>query len=116
MKYYYDDEKFIGQIQSAVFDIVAKAVNSYWNEAEKAILTDLESKVKKAMAQYKIELPEGKSFIEAFGEKGYVITEDEDDNDRLIAVKPTTEEVLHFDVQDDLSMLRNIITGGKLIL
>ena len=49
---YYDDEYFIEQIQNAVFDIVAKAVNSYWNEAERAILTDLESKVKKATSQY----------------------------------------------------------------
>ena len=113
---YYDDEEFIGQIQSAVFDIVAKAVNSYWNEAEKAILTDLESKVKKAMAHYNIQLEEGKSFIESFGEKGYVISEDEDDNDRLVAIKATTEEVLHFDVQEELSTLRNILTGGKLIL
>lgn len=113
---YYDDEYFIEQIQNAVFDIVAKAVNSYWNEAEQAILTDLESKVKKAMSQYNIKLEEGKSFIEMFGEKGYVITEDENDNDRLMAVNPTNEETYYFDVKDDLSYLRNIITGGKLIL
>ena len=113
---YYDDEYFIEQIQNAVFDIVAKAVNSYWNEAERAILTDLESKVKKAMSQYNIKLEEGKSFIEMFGEKGYVITEDENDNDRLMAVNPTNEETYYFDVKDDLSYLRNIITGGKLIL
>ena len=113
---FYDDENFIEKIQSSVFDIVAKAVNSYWNEAERAILTDLESKVKKAMSQYNIQLDEGKSFIEAFGEKGYVISEDEDDNDRLVAIKATTEEILHFDVPEELSQLRNIITGGKLIL
>ena len=68
------------------------------------------------MAHYNIQLEEGKSFIESFGEKGYVISEDEDDNDRLVAIKATTEEVLHFDVQEELSTLRNILTGGKLIL
>ena len=113
---YYDDEYFIEQIQNAVFDIVAKAVNSYWNEAERAILTDRDAKVKKAISQYNIKLEEGKSFIEMFGEKGYVITEDENDNDRLMAVNPTNEETYYFDVKDDLSYLRNIITGGKLII
>lgn len=110
---YYDDEDFISQIQGAVFDIVAKAVNSYWNEAEKAILTDLESKTRKAMAQYKINIEEGKSMLEMFGEKGYVIAEDDDD--RLRAVNPQTEDTLYFDNPEDLSRLRNIVTGGKLI-
>ena len=68
------------------------------------------------MSQYNIKLEEGKSFIEMFGEKGYVITEDENDNDRLMAVNPQNEESYYFDVKDDLSYLRNIITGGKLIL
>ena len=113
---FYDDENFIENIQAAVFDIVAKAVNSYWNEASQAILTDLESKVRKAMAHYKIELPEGKTFLELFGEKGYVVNEDENDSNRLVAIKMGEEEIYHFDVPDDLSALRNIITGGKLIL
>lgn len=110
---FYDDENFISQIQGAVFDIVAKAVNSYWNEAERAILSDLEAKTRKAMSQYKIKLEEGKSMLEMFGEKGYVIAEDDDD--RLRAVNPQTEDTLYFDTQEDLSKLRNIITGGKLI-
>jgi len=110
---YYDDENFISQIQGAVFDIVAKAVNSYWNEAERAILSDLEAKTRKAMSQYKIKLEEGKSMLEMFGEKGYVIAEDDDD--RLRAVNPQTEDTLYFDTPEDLSKLRNIITGGKLI-
>ena len=113
---FYDDESFIENIQSAVFDIVAKSVNSYWNEATQAILTDLESKVRKALNQYKIELPEGKTFLEILGEKGYIVNEDENDNNRLVAINHDKNIIYHFDTQDDLSMIRNVITGGHLIL
>lgn len=113
---FYDDENFIENIQSAVFDIVAKSVNSYWNEATQAILTDLESKVRKALNQYKIELPEDKTFLEILGEKGYIVNEDENDNNRLVAINHDKNIIYHFDTQDDLSMIRNVITGGHLIL
>jgi hypothetical protein len=111
---YYNDEVFCNNVQQAVGDIVAKSVNTYWNEAEKAILTDLEEKINKVMAKYDIKLPEGKSYIDAFAEKGYVISEDDDN--KLVAIKPTTEEIYHFDNQMDLSFLRQEITGSKLIL
>lgn len=111
---YYNDEKFCNDIQLAVGDIVAKSVNTFWNEAEKAILNDLDGKINEIMKPYNIKLPEGESYIEAFGKKGYVISEDDDN--RLIAIKPTTEEIYHFDNSDDLSFLKREITGSLLIL
>lgn len=111
---YYDDENFCNNIQLAIGDIVAKSVNTFWNEAEKSILNDLDSKINDVMKPYNISLPDGKSYIEAFGEKGYVISEDDDN--RLIAIKPTTEEIYHFDNAEDLSFLKREITGSLLIL
>lgn len=111
---FYDNEEFCINIQNAVGDIVAKSVNTFWNDAEKAILNDLDSKINEVMSSYNITLPEGKSYIEVFAEKGYVISED--DNNKLIAIKPITEEIYHFDNPDDLSFLKREITGSLLIL
>lgn len=111
---YYEDDEFCSNIQMAVGDIVAKSVNTFWNDAEKAILNDLDSKVARVMTPYKIDLPEGKSYIEVFGEKGFVISEDDDD--KLIAIKPTTEEIYHFDDEDDFAFLRKEVFGSLLIL
>ena len=66
------------------------------------------------MKPYNIKLEDGKSYIEMFGDKGYVISEDDDN--RLIAIKPTTEEIYHFDDKDDLYFLKKEITGSALIL
>ena len=41
---YYDDEYFIEQIQNAVFDIVAKAVNSYWNQNNHTLFLSFHSR------------------------------------------------------------------------
>ena len=111
---YYNDNDFCLNIQNAVGDIVAKSVNTFWNEAEKTILNDLESKINEVMKPYNIKLEDGKSYIEMFGDKGYVISEDDDN--RLIAIKPTTEEIYHFDDKDDLYFLKKEITGSALIL
>ena len=46
------------------------------------------------MSQFNIKLEDGKSMIETFADKGYVISED--DKNRLIAIKPETEEIYHF--------------------
>ena len=111
---YYEDDAFCNFIQQTVGDIVAKSVNTFWNNAEREILTDLESKVSKVMLPYNIQLPENKSYIESFGDKGFVISED--DNEKLIAIKPTTEEIYHFDDEDDFAFLRKEVFGSLLIL
>ena len=111
---FYEDDDFCMAIQQAVGDIVAKSVNTFWNEAEKSILNDLDSKVSHVMIPYNIKLEDGKSYIEVFGEKGFVISEDDDD--RLIAIKPTTEEIYHFDDEDDFAFLRKEVFGSLLIL
>lgn len=110
----YEDEEFCSFIQQTVGDIVAKSVNTFWNDAEKQILNDLDSKVARVMSPYSIKLPEDKSYIEVFGEKGFVISED--DEDKLIAIKPTTEEIYHFDDEDDFAFLRKEVFGSLLIL
>ena len=113
-EFLYEDDDFCTEIQKVVGDIVAKSVNTYWNEAEKQILTDLNSKVEKVMSQFNIKLEDGKSMIETFADKGYVISED--DKNRVTAIKPETEEIYHFDNRDDLQFLRQEITGSKLFL
>lgn len=111
---YYDDDEFCNFIQLTVGDIVSQSVNTFWNNAEREILTDLESKVSKVMLPYNIKLPENKSYIEMFGDKGFVISEDDDN--RLLAIKPTTEEIYRFDEEDDFAFLRKEVFDSMLIL
>ena len=57
---------------------------------------------------------EGKSFIQMFGEKGYVISMDE--NDRLLAMKVENGKTYYFDMNEQLSFLKKELTGKGIIL
>ena len=106
MESYYESESFC--------NIVLKSVNYEWSAAEKAVLLDLESKVRQAFKPYNLEPEENSSFIEMFGKKGYVISEDDDD--RLTAIKIKNNKTYYFDMPEQLAFLKKELTGTGLIL
>lgn len=114
MESYYDSDSFCEKIQEVVGDIVMKSVNYEWSTAEKAVLMDLESKVRQAFKPYNFEPEENSSFIEMFGKKGFVISED--DNDRLTAKKIKDNKTYYFDMPEQLAYLKKELTGKGIIL
>lgn len=114
MESYYESESFCNKIKEVVGDIVLKSVNYEWSAAEKAVLLDLESKVRQAFKPYNLEPEENSSFIEMFGKKGYVISEDDDD--RLTAIKIKNNKTYYFDMPEQLAFLKKELTGTGLIL
>ena len=77
-------------------------------------LSMLEERVMKAYEPYGFKPEEGKTFIEMFGEKGYVISLD--DNDRLLAMKVENGKTYYFDMTEQLSFLKKELTGKGIIL
>ena len=74
----------------------------------------LEERVIKAYEPYGYKPDEGKSFIQMFGEKGYVISLDEDDN--LLAMKVENGKTYYFNKVEQLSFLKKELSGKGIIL
>ena len=110
----YKNDDFCNIIQDVVGDIIRKSVNMVWSESAKAVLTDLNDRVAEAFKPYKYSAPEGSSFIEMFGQKGYVISED--DEDRLTAVNLSNNKTYYFDNAEQLAFLKKEISGSGIIL
>lgn len=111
---YFQDEKFIEAVQDAVGDVIVKATRATWDESMVKALQMLEEKVIKVYEPYGFKPEEGKSFIQMFGEKGYVISLD--DNDRLCAMKVENGKTYYFDIPEQLSFLKKELTGKGIIL
>ena len=111
---YFQDEKFIDAVQEAVGDVIVKATRATWDESMAKALEMLEEKVKEVYAPYGFKPEEGKSFIQMFGEKGYVVSLD--DNDRLCAMKVENGKTYYFDMPEQLSFLKKELTGKGIIL
>lgn len=111
---YFQDEKFIDAVQEAVGDVIVKATRATWDESMVKALEMLEEKVVKVYEPYGFKPEEGKSFIQMFGEKGYVISLD--DNDRLCAMKVENGKTYYFDMPEQLSFLKKELTGKGIIL
>lgn len=108
-----DDTYLTEQVQGVVGDIMEKAFKSVVADTNLEFMLDLEKRASEALSKYIFDL-KGKSFLETFSEKGYIVTEDEDD--RLVLSKVGGDEIYYFDKDSDLSLIRNILTGGVLIL
>jgi hypothetical protein len=114
MTEYFKNEAFIEAVQDAVGDVIVKATRATWDEATAKALSILEERVIKAYEPYGFKPEEGKSFIQMFGEKGYVISLDE--NDRLLAMKVENGKTYYFDMNEQLSFLKKELTGKGIIL
>jgi hypothetical protein len=114
MEKYYDDDTFTTLIQNAVFDSVATSVKAYWTEAEKEVLKTLEERLTEMFSKYDIEL-NGKTYLDALAEKGYIVVEDTDNDLRLMAVKMPEEKKYYFDDQDDFAFIKKELSGSALI-
>ena len=114
MTEYFKNEAFIEAVQDAVGDVIVKATRVTWDEATAKALSILEERVIKAYEPYGFKPEEGKSFIQMFGEKGYVISLDE--NDRLLAMKVENGKTYYFDMNEQLSFLKKELTGKGIIL
>ena len=114
MTEYFKNEAFIEAVQDAVGDVIVKATRATWDEATAKSLSILEERVIKAYEPYGFKPEEGKSFIQMFGEKGYVISLDE--NDRLLAMKVENGKTYYFDMNEQLSFLKKELTGKGIIL
>jgi len=111
---YYKNEDFCDAIQEIVGDIIRKSVNMVWSDSATAILMDLNDKVTEAFKPYNYTAPEGTSFIELFGKKGYVISEDDEDN--LIAVNIENNKTYYFKNAEQLAFLKKEVSGSGIIL
>ena len=111
---YFDNEKFINNVQDAVGDVIVQATRATYNEAMNNALKMLEKRVIKAYEPYGYKPDEGKSFIQMFGEKGYVISLDEDDN--LLAMKVENGKTYYFNKVEQLSFLKKELSGKGIIL
>ena len=111
---YFQNEQFIEAVQDAVGDVIVTATRATWNEATMKALEMLEEKVVKVFAPYNVKPDEGKSFIQMFGEKGYIVSMDE--KDRLLAMNVENKKTYYFDMPEQLSFLKKAITGKGLIL
>lgn len=114
MTEYFKNEAFIDAVQDAVGDVIVKATRATWDESMAKALQMLEEKVVKAYEPYGFKPEKGKSFIQMFGEKGYVISMDE--NDRLLAMKVENGKTYYFDMNEQLSFLKKELTGKGIIL
>ena len=111
---YFKNDAFIEAVQDAVGDVIVKATRATWDEATMKALTMLEERVQKVYEPYGFKPEEGKSFIQMFGEKGYVISVD--DEDKLIAVNVENKKTYYFDMKEQLSFLKKELTGKGIIL
>jgi len=111
---YFNDEKFIEAVQEAVGDVIVTATRATWDEATMKALGMLEERVVKAFEPYGFKPDEGKSFIQMFGEKGYIVSLD--DNDRLLAMNVENKKTYYFDMTEQLSFLKKELTGKGIIL
>ena len=111
---YFKNEAFIDAVQDAVGDVIVKATRATWDASMAQALSMLEERVMKAYEPYGFKPEEGKTFIEMFGEKGYVISLD--DNDRLLAMKVENGKTYYFDMTEQLSFLKKELTGKGIIL
>lgn len=110
----YEDENFCQEVSNIVKDIVIKSINTVWNEQAAILMKELEDKVIKAFKVYNYLPDEGSSFIEMFGKKGYVITED--DNNNLIAINISNNKTYYFDKPEQLAFLKKELSGTGIIL
>lgn len=110
----YEDENFCQEVSNIVKDIVIKSINTVWNEQTAILMKELEDKVIKAFKVYNYLPDEGSSFIEMFGKKGYVITED--DNNNLIAINISNNKTYYFDKPEQLAFLKKELSGTGIIL
>ena len=111
---YFQNEEFIESVQDAVGDVIVQATRATWNESMMGALQMLEERVIKAYEPYGFKPDEDKSFIQMFGEKGYVNSLDE--NDRLLAMKVENGKTYYFDMVEQLSFLKKELTGKGIIL
>lgn len=111
---YFKNDAFIEAVQDVVGDVIVQATRATWNESMANAMLMLEERVTKAYEPYGFKPDEGKSFIEMFGEKGYVISLDE--NDRLLAMKVENGKTYYFDMTEQLSFLKKELTGKGIIL
>lgn len=111
---YFQNEEFIEKVQDAVGDVIVQATRATWNESMANALSMLEERVTKAYEPYGFKPEEGKTFIQMFGEKGYVVSLD--DNDRLCAMKVENGKTYYFDMNEQLSFLKKELTGKGIIL
>lgn len=109
-----DDDEFTNAISEAVGDIVKQAVTQVYDENTQAILANLESKATEAFKPYNFIPSEGETFISLFGQKGYVLSED--DEDRLTAINVKTNKTYYFDMPEQLAFLKKEISGKSIIL
>lgn len=113
-KEYFSNEEFIEKVQDAVGDVIVKATRATWDESLKNAMNMLEERVRKAFEPYGYKPDEGKTFIEMFGEKGYVISLD--DQDKLLAMKVENGKTYYFDMTEQLSFLKKELSGKGIIL
>lgn len=111
---YFKNDAFIEAVQDAVGDVIVKATRATWDEATAKALSMLEERVQKVYEPYGFKPDEGKSFIQMFGEKGYVVSVD--DEDKLIAVNVENKKTYYFDMKEQLSFLKKELTGKGIIL
>lgn len=111
---YFKNDEFIEAVQDAVGDVIVQATRATWDEATMKAISMLEERVQKAYEPYGWKPDEGKSFIQMFGEKGYLISID--DNDRLLATNIENKKTYYFDMNEQLSFLKKEISGKGIIL
>lgn len=108
------DDDYTSKVGDAVGDILEQSIKLAWGDAEKAVLSEFEQRARDALKVYNIQISDNSSIIEMFGEKGYVISEDDDC--RLIAIKSDTNAHYYFDRAEELAFLKKEITGTTIIL
>lgn len=110
----YDNEEFCNNVSEIVGDILKKAVNMFWGGCTEEAMTALEEKAKKAFENENVQLPDGKSFLQTFGEKGYVFMEEDDETVSVVHIK--SGKKYYLDKPEQMNFIKNEIFGSGIIL
>lgn len=114
MSEYYVSEPFCQLVQEAVGDMVKKSIEIRFTILQQQMLSEYEQRIREAFKPYNYNPDEGKTFIEMFGNKGYVIVED--NSGRLTAQNTANNKTYYFDMPDQLAYLKKELSGSGIIL